>query len=292
METILFNTSVIAAFLGGMLALIAPCCITFMLPSYFAHAFRSKVDILKVTTVFGAGVAVVLVPIGIGIAALAQFFSRFHQEIFLVAGIFLVFLGSLSLLGKSFELPFAKTTVKWDPQNYTSVFVLGVFSGAASSCCAPVLAGVLTLTAISATLLQAVVLSLVYVFGMVFPLFVMAFFWDQFEWSKSPIVRGKVISFKLFGKDFHSHTTNLVSGVMFVLMGIFVFYLGLSRNESIAPGWQRTLSSYAAASIEKVASWSKGLPDFIFLVILAAVAGLFIYKGFFAKKKTKGVTKQ
>jgi len=263
-----------------------------MLPSYFAHAFRSKVDILKVTTVFGAGVAVVLVPIGIGIAALAQFFSRFHQEIFLVAGIFLVFLGSLSLLGKSFELPFAKTTVKWDPQNYTSVFVLGVFSGAASSCCAPVLAGVLTLTAISATLLQAVVLSLVYVFGMVFPLFVMAFFWDQFEWSKSPIVRGKVISFKLFGKDFHSHTTNLVSGVMFVLMGIFVFYLGLTRNESIAPGWQRTLSSYAAASIEKVASWSKGLPDFIFLVILAAVAGLFIYKGFFAKKKTKEVTKQ
>ena len=292
METILFNTSVIAAFLGGMLALIAPCCITFMLPSYFAHAFRSKVDILKVTTVFGAGVAIVLVPIGIGIAALAQFFSRFHQGIFLAAGIFLVFLGSLSLLGKSFELPFAKTTVKWDPQNYTSVFVLGVFSGAASSCCAPVLAGVLTLTAISATLLQAVVLSLVYVFGMVFPLFVMAFFWDQFEWSKSPIVRGKVISFKLFGKDFHSHTTNLVSGVMFVLMGIFVFYLGLSRNESIAPGWQRTLSSYAAASIEKVASWSKGLPDFIFLVILAAVAGLFIYKGFFAKKKTKGVTKQ
>ena len=292
METILFNTSVIAAFLGGMLALIAPCCITFMLPSYFAHAFRSKVDILKVTTVFGAGVAVVLVPIGIGIAALAQFFSRFHQEIFLVAGIFLVFLGSLSLLGKSFELPFAKTTVKWDPQNYTSVFVLGVFSGAASSCCAPVLAGVLTLTAISATLLQAVVLSLVYVFGMVFPLFVMAFFWDQFEWSKSPIVRGKVISFKLFGKDFHSHTTNLVSGVMFVLMGIFVFYLGLTRNESIAPGWQRTLSSYAAASIEKVAAWSKGLPDFIFLVILAAVAGLFIYKGFFAKKKTKEVTKQ
>src|SRR3990167_10911394 len=98
METILFNTSVIAAFLGGMLALIAPCCITFMLPSYFAHAFRSRVDILKVTTVFGAGVATVLVPVGIGIAALAQTFSRFHQEIFLMAGMFLVFLGSLSLL--------------------------------------------------------------------------------------------------------------------------------------------------------------------------------------------------
>ena len=290
MQTLLFNTSVIAAFFGGMLALIAPCCITFMLPSYFAHAFRSKVDILKVTTVFGAGVAVVLVPIGIGIAALAAFFSRFHQEIFLAAGIFLIFLGGLSLLGKTFELPFAKTTVKWDPKNYTSVFVLGLFSGAASSCCAPVLAGVLTLTAISASLIQAVILSLVYVFGMVFPLFVMAFFWDQFEWSKSPLIRGKVVSFRLLGKEFHSHTTGLIGGGMFVLMGIFVFYLGLTRNESIAPGWQRALSSYAAASIENIASWSKGVPDFIFLVVLIALAGLFIYKGFFSKKKTKEVT--
>jgi cytochrome c-type biogenesis protein len=289
METLLFNTSVVAAFFGGMLALIAPCCITFMLPSYFAHAFRSKVDILKVTSIFGAGVAVVLVPIGIGIAALAQFFSRFHQGIFLAAGVFLIFLGGLSLLGKSFELPFAKRVVKWDPKNYTSVFILGVFSGAASSCCAPVLAGVLTLTAISASLIQAVILSLVYVFGMVFPLFVMAFFWDSFEWSKSPIVRGKLVSFQLFGKKFYSHTTNLISGVMFVLMGIFVFYLGITRNESIAPGWQRALSSYAAASIEKIAVWSRGLPDFIFLILLVAVVGLFIYKGFFAKKKTKEV---
>src|SRR3990167_4385366 len=273
METILFNTSVIAAFLGGTLALFAPCCITFMLPSYFAYAFKSKVGILKVTTIFATGVAVVIIPIGIGIAVLASFFSIYHRWIFVGAGTFLIFIGILSLLGKTFELPFAKTTVKWNPQNYTSVFVLGLFSGAASSCCAPVLAGVLTLTAISATLIQAGVLSMVYVFGMVFPLFVMAYFWDSFEWSKSALVRGKVVSFKLLGGEYHSHTTNLIAGVMFVLMGIFVFYLGLSRNESIAPGWQRTLSSYAAASIEKVASWSKGLPDFIFLVILAAVAG-------------------
>src|SRR3990170_1984364 len=207
METILFNTSVIAAFLGGMLALIAPCCITFMLPSYFAYAFKSKVDILKVTTIFAAGVAVVIVPIGIGVAALASFFSLYHEWVFFSGGAFLIFLGTLSLLGKTFELPFAKTSVKWNPQDKLSVFILGVFSGAASSCCAPVLAGVLTLTAISATLIQAFILSLVYVFGMVFPLFVMAYFWDQFEWSKSALVRGKVMSFKILGREFHSHTT-------------------------------------------------------------------------------------
>src|SRR3989344_1906489 len=285
METILFNTSVIAAFLGGMLALIATCCITFMLPSYFAYAFKSKVDILKVTTVFAAGVAVVIVPIGIGIAALASFFSLYHEWVFFAGGTFLIFLGTLSLLGKTFELPFAKTSVKWNPQDKLSVFVLGVFSGAASSCCAPVLAGVLTLTAISATLFQAGILALVYVFGMVFPLFLMAFFWDQFEWSKSPLVRGKLLHFKLFGGDYYVHTTNLIAGIMFLLIGVFVIYLGVTGTEASAPAWQRGLSSYVAAGIEKVAAWSKGLPDFIFFILLVLVAGLFIYRGFFSKNK-------
>jgi len=285
METILFNTSIIAAFLGGMLALIAPCCITFMLPSYFAYAFKSKVDVLKVTAIFAAGVAVVIVPIGVGIAALASFFSLYHEWVFFAGGTFLVFLGLFSLLGKTFELPFAKTSVKWNPKDKLSVFVLGVFSGAASSCCAPVLAGVLTLTAISATLLQAGLLALVYVFGMVFPLFIMAYFWDQFEWSKSPLVRGKLLHLKLFGGDYYVHTTNLIAGIMFLLIGVFVIYLGVTGTEASAPAWQRWLSSYVAAGIEKVAAWSKGLPDFIFFILLVLVAGLFIYRGFFSKNK-------
>jgi len=288
METILFNTSVMAAFLGGMLALIAPCCITFMLPSYFAYAFKSKVDILKVTTIFAAGVAVVIVPIGIGIAALASFFSLYHEWVFFAGGAFLIFLGGLSLLGKTFELPFAKTSVKWSPQDNLSVFVLGVFSGAASSCCAPVLAGVLTLTAISATLFQAGILALVYVFGMVFPLFLMAYFWDNYQWSKSPLVRGKILHLKLFSSEYHVHTTNLIAGIMFLLIGVFVIYLGITGTESAAPSWQRWLSSYVAAGIENVAAWSKGLPDFIFLVILGLIAALFIYKGFFSKSDRQG----
>jgi len=285
METLLFNTSVVAAFLGGTLALFAPCCITFMLPSYFAYAFKSKVGILKVTTIFAAGVAVVIIPIGIGIAVLASFFSIYHRWIFVGAGTFLIFIGILSLLGKTFELPFAKTAVKWSPQNYTSVFVLGLFSGAASSCCAPVLAGVLTLTAISATLIQAGILSLVYVFGMVFPLFVMAYFWDSFEWSKSALVRGKVLTLRTLGKEYRIHSTNLIAGIMFLLIGIFVLYLAFTGTESAAPAWQRYLSGYVSAGIETVSNWSAGLPDFIFLLVLATVAALFIYKGFFSKPR-------
>ena len=35
MEQVIFNTSLIASFIAGMVALFAPCCITFLLPSYF-----------------------------------------------------------------------------------------------------------------------------------------------------------------------------------------------------------------------------------------------------------------
>lgn len=44
-------------------------------------------------------------------------------------------------------------------------FSLGVFSGIASSCCAPVLAGVMTLSALSGSPVGGLVLGLAYVLG-------------------------------------------------------------------------------------------------------------------------------
>lgn len=54
------------------------------------------------------------------------------------------------------------------------VLSLGVFSGIASSCCAPVLAGVMTLSALSGSAVGGLLLGFANVFGMVIPLFVMA----------------------------------------------------------------------------------------------------------------------
>ena len=80
---IIFGASIIAAFLAGMVALFAPCCITVLLPAYLASAFREKRKILKMTLVFFAGVAAILVPIGLGAAGLARLFQNFHTELYL-----------------------------------------------------------------------------------------------------------------------------------------------------------------------------------------------------------------
>ena len=87
---ILFETSIIASFLGGMLALFAPCCITFMLPAYFAYTFKQKKAILLMTFVFFLGVATILVPIGLSVSFLSSFFKGYHTQVFYLGGVFMI----------------------------------------------------------------------------------------------------------------------------------------------------------------------------------------------------------
>jgi len=148
----IFGASIVASFLAGMVALFAPCCITVLLPSYIASAFREKKNILKMTFIFFAGLSTVLVPIGLGAAGLAQVFQNFHQELWIFGGLFMITLAVLSFLGKSLAMPLPgrmKEKLKMESGNHSkSVYGLGVLSGAATSCCAPVLVGAMTLAVI------------------------------------------------------------------------------------------------------------------------------------------------
>jgi len=42
MRELLFGTTLLASFLGGVVALLAPCCVSVMLPAYLATGFRSR----------------------------------------------------------------------------------------------------------------------------------------------------------------------------------------------------------------------------------------------------------
>src|SRR3989344_9444508 len=105
---VVFSASIIAAFVAGMVALFAPCCITVLLPAYLASAFREKKNVLKMTFVFFAGISAVLVPIGLGAAGLAQFFKDFHKELYIFGGLLMLVFAVMSFLGKSFSVPMPK----------------------------------------------------------------------------------------------------------------------------------------------------------------------------------------
>lgn len=275
---IIFGASIIAAFLAGIVALFAPCCITVLLPAYIASAFREKKDMLKMTFIFFAGLSTVLIPIGLGAAGLAQFFQDFHKQLWVFGGLFMLVLAVMSIRGKGISLPFSKglkEKLKIDSQNHSkSVYFLGILSGAATSCCAPVLAGAMTLAVLSGGFWKAIIVTFAYVFGMIFPLFLTAYFYDKYKFDQSKFVKGKNLNLKFGAKNIMVHSTNLLSGIMFALIGGTMFILGVTSNAYWSPQHQAELGKSLTAWSIDIFSFLEIVPDFIWG---AVVIGFFIY---------------
>jgi hypothetical protein len=48
MGELLVGTTLLVSFLGGMVALLAPCCVSVMLPAYLATGFRHRGGVLEI----------------------------------------------------------------------------------------------------------------------------------------------------------------------------------------------------------------------------------------------------
>src|SRR3989338_446592 len=269
-----------------MVALFAPCCITVLLPSYLASAFREKKHILKMTFIFFAGIAVILVPIGLGAAWLARIFQGWHQQMYIIGGLLMIVLAVLSVLGKGLALiPMARRLKpKVDPTHPKSVFLLGMFSGAATSCCAPVLAGAVTLAVLSGGFWQALVVTFVYVFGMTFPLFITAYFYDKFKLAETNFIKGKLWEVNIFSKTLFVHSTNLLAGVVFLLMGIVLLWLGLNGGGYWGPSYQVKIGQALNAWSFKIVSMAQQFPELLWGLI---IIGVFVYLAYQVKKMSK-----
>lgn len=232
---VLFWASIIVAFIGGIIALAMPCCFSVLLPSYFASSFKRRIAILRMTLVFAAGIATVLLPIALGASTLAQYIGSGHSIIFTAGGFLMVFLGLWSLWGRSM-FPQIHLPVNLQRRDTPSVYTLGVFSGVASSCCAPVLAGIAVLTALSASVFEALFVGLAYVFGMVFPLLTTALVWDRKAQPTSSFLRGRMVRATILGREFEMHSSNLIAGLMFVVMGAVTVLLGVTDTMIPTPG--------------------------------------------------------
>src|SRR5437660_7802428 len=133
MTTVLFGGAVFASFLAGMVALFAPCCISVMLPAYFASSFATKRALVAMTFVFAAGIALVILPVALGAAAVGSFTSAHHLYVFLAGGTLMLALGLYMLVGGRLALPMPGMRAR-QGRGPVAVLSLGAFSGLASSC--------------------------------------------------------------------------------------------------------------------------------------------------------------
>ena len=177
-SNLLFGVSLTAAFIGGMVALFAPCCITFLFPSYLGTIFKERSRVVFLTLIFALGLGSILVPVALGFRFVVSFFDTFHTTIYLLGALVMFIVGLMTLFDTKLMLPLPRYTM---PQKTTvgSTFLLGVFSGITSACCAPVLFAAITLSTLSPTILTSLIVSFVYVLGIVFPLFLLSLFYEK-----------------------------------------------------------------------------------------------------------------
>lgn len=279
--SLLVGGSILAAFFAGSVALFSPCCIVFLLPAYLASAVKGRRwALFPLTFVFAAGLALVILPVTLGIGLVASSLARFHTPLYLGGGLLMLLLGGLALAGRTWSLPLGGRAPDLHRSDATGVLALGVFSGIASSCCAPVLAGVVTLSALAGSLVGSVALGLAYVFGMVFPLFVIALLWDRFRLSERPAMAGREVTLRVGRSTIHTNTVNIAVAVAFIAMGLGVILLAVTGNTTASPSFMLAAGRALSRVFGSVVRWTESVPEpllgllLLLLALLVALVGI------------------
>lgn len=263
------EVSFLAAFFGGILSLLSPCS-ALLLPAFFAYAFQSRGELLTKTLVFYLGLAATLVPLGMGISAVSSLFYGQRSLLINIAGTLIILLGILQLTGRGFGFgPLSRLGGRVrggsGSGSVASTFALGAVYGFAGFCSGPILGAVLTVAASSRLPVQGAGLLAVYAFGMAAPLFMMALLWERLELGRRSWLRGREVALG----QLRFHTTNLISGVMFVVLGaVFIVYEGTAS----LGGVYGPAGELALALQQRLGSFS-GTPAALAVVAVVLAAG-------------------
>lgn len=259
------EVGLLAAFLGGLLALLSPCS-ALLLPAFFAYSFSSRTRLFARTALFYAGLCTTLVPLGVAGSFASRLFYGHRDALVSAGGWLVIALGAAQILG----LGFGSRTMQQAAGNRSSgsalsVVALGAVYGLAGFCAGPILGGILTVAAIDGDPLHGGLLLAVYALGMALPMFVLALLWDRFDLGRKRWLRGRTVTLG----PLSLHSTSLVGGTLFIALGAaFLLFDGTSALPSLMS------ADTEFAMEERLSHIGATVSDRVVLVVLAAVAGL------------------
>lgn len=267
MSEALLAGSAAAAFAAGLVAFFAPCCSGVMLPTYLAAVSGgSRWRVARLSAVYVAGVAVVVWPITLGASAVAARVSSWHPQLFVLGGLLMIAVAVALWRGTMLSLPLPQPELTGSA---LSVFGLGAFSGAATACCAPVLAGAVALSAVSSEWWGGAFLGGAYILGLVAPLAPVAIVFG----SAKRRVRDPRVVLRLgrYVKD--TTVSRLAGSTIFFAFGVLFVTLALTGNAETAPGFQRDLGAF----VGRLAVRLEDVPNAVAWPVLALVVALLTY---------------
>ncbi|NGO67614.1 cytochrome c biogenesis protein CcdA [Streptomyces boncukensis] len=254
----------LAAFLGGLLALLSPCS-ALLLPAFFAYSIGSAGRLLARTGIFYLGLASTLVPLGAAGSYAGRFFYGHRDALVAAGGWLIIALGVAQILGLGFApRRLAELSGRIRPTTALSVYALGAVYGLAGFCAGPILGSVLTVATVHGNPVYGGMLLAVYALGVAVPLFLLALLWERFDLGGRRWLRGRELA---LGR-LRLHTTSLLSGLFFILLGgLFLAFDGAAR----LPGLTDVDGAFAAEQWAR--NVGNAVPDGVLLLVLACAAG-------------------
>lgn len=273
----------LAALLAGALSLLSPCG-ALLLPAWFAAQHGGPGRLLARALAFWLGLLVLLVPLGAGMSFAGSAVSTHRQALTTAAGLLIVALGVVSLLGGGFD-PGRWLPARWrrpmSGGGLMAAWLLGVVSGVAGFCSGPVLGAILTVAAAGGSAAFGASLMAVYAMGMVVPLLAVSALWRRAGSGGGPGGghgggHGRALSW-LRGREIRigpirTHTTSILTGLL--LIGVGVLFLatdGLATAPDLIPAtrlaqWQADIARFAGS-----------VPDPLVLAVAAGLALILWY---------------
>ena len=249
--------SVLAAFLGGSLALLSPCG-ALLLPGYFASSVTSRAGLLLHGAVFFLGLVLTLVPLGVGAGLVGTLFIAHRGTLIRVTSLVLIGLGVLHALGLGLDpariVPGLGRAQQASARGrgLPRTLLLGAVGGIAGFCAGPILGAVLTLAMGHGSVMLAAALLALYGAGMVVPLMLLALLWRRLGPGTTALLRGRGIT--LLGRRLH--TANLLTGVLIIAVGVLFWTTdGLVTLPSPVPTgtlarWQEGLAVLSGTGVQ------------------------------------------
>lgn len=218
----MLEASFAGAFAGGVLALLAPCG-ALLLPAFFAYAFTSPGALLRHTVLFYAGLCALLVPLGAGAGLAASLVIEHRDTTVFVAGALMIAFGVAQVMGRGFSLVPALGNRFRPGSSAVASVGAGLVYGLAGFCAGPLLGATLAVAATSASPGVGALLLATYALGTAAPLFVVAWLWERKGLGRRGWLRGGVLRLGPLAV----HSTSLVSGVLFIFLGVtFILFQG------------------------------------------------------------------
>jgi len=214
---------IIIALIAGFISFASPCTLP-ILPAYIAYSFRSsKQNIKGMTIAFFLGLSIVFTLLGMS-ASLIGSFLRDNLTLFSqIAGIAIILFGIYILLGKGF----AGIKIKQrKPTSYFGSFLFGGVLGISwTPCVGPILVALLLLASTTSSVLTGGLLLFMYAVGLAFPLILISTYLEKINKESRlwKIIEGKELHLKIWNKIFSVHTNNLISGLLFIVLGYLIF---------------------------------------------------------------------